>query len=78
MAALPNLRVIIALGKIAHDSLIRMEGLRLADHPFGHGQVHQLPRDRILIDSYHCSRYNMNSEYEYEAIPSPKNIADNR
>lgn len=61
LSALHNLKVILALGKIAHDSLIRMEGLRLADHMFAHGAEHQLPNNRILIDSYHCSRYNMNT-----------------
>lgn len=59
--ALPNLQVIIALGKIAHDSIIRMEGLRLADHKFAHGTEHPLPFGRVLIDSYHCSRYNLNT-----------------
>lgn len=59
--ALPNLRVILALGKIAHDSLVRMEGLRLADHKFSHGANHRLRDGRILIDSYHCSRYNVNT-----------------
>ena len=59
--ALPNLRTILALGKIAHDSIIRMEGLRLADHKFAHGAEHQLSGDCILIDSYHCSRYNLNT-----------------
>lgn len=60
--ALSNLKVILALGKIAHDSLIRMEGLRLADNKFGHGAAHQLSGDRVLINSYHCSRYNMNTK----------------
>ncbi len=59
--ALPRLRVIVALGKIAHDSIIRMEGLRLADHKFAHGAHHALPDGRTLIDSYHCSRYNLNT-----------------
>lgn len=59
--ALPHLRIILALGKIAHDSIIRMEGLRLADHKFAHGVEHQLAGGRILIDSYHCSRYNLNT-----------------
>ncbi|NRD88423.1 uracil-DNA glycosylase [Sphingopyxis sp. BSNA05] len=59
--ALPNLRTIVALGKIAHDSIIRMEGLRLADHKFAHGAEHTLPDGRTLIDSYHCSRYNLNT-----------------
>jgi uracil-DNA glycosylase len=60
--SLPNLRVILALGKIAHDSLIRMEGLRLTDNQFAHGAAHPLSGDRVLIDSYHCSRYNMNTK----------------
>jgi len=60
--ALPNLKVILALGKIAHDSLIRMEDLRLADHAFAHGAEHQLSGGCVLIDSYHCSRYNMNTK----------------
>lgn len=60
--ALPKLKVILALGKIAHDSLIRMEDLRLADNQFAHGAVHQLSGNRVLIGSYHCSRYNMNTK----------------
>ena len=59
--ALPDLRVILALGKIAHDSIIRMEGLKLADHKFAHGAEHQLPSGPVLISSYHCSRYNLNT-----------------
>lgn len=61
LADLPGLGVIIALGKIAHDSLVRGYGLRLADHKFAHLAEHKLPGGRILIDSYHCSRYNMNT-----------------
>ena len=54
-----NLRVILALGGIAHKALIKTFGLRQADYPFGHFQIHHL-NDRItLIDSYHCSRYNV-------------------
>ena len=58
LTQLSQLRVIVALGKIAHDSLIRHYNLRLSDYPFGHGAEHNLPDGRILIDSYHCSRYN--------------------
>jgi len=60
--ALPNLQVLLALGKIAHDSVIRMTGARLADHKFVHGAEHLLPGQRVLIDSYHCSRYNVNTK----------------
>ena len=51
----------LALGKVAHDTIVRLSGVRLADHKFGHGAVHQMPDGRILIDSYHCSRYNVNT-----------------
>ncbi len=60
--SLPNLNVILALGKIAHDSVIRMTGGKLADYRFAHRAEHRLPDGRILIDSYHCSRYNVNTK----------------
>ena len=50
--------VILALGKIAHDSIIRSFGLKLSQHGFGHENQFDLPNGLILIDSYHCSRYN--------------------
>ena len=50
--------VVLALGKIAHDAVIRALGLRLSAHPFGHAHVHQVTGDLCLVDSYHCSRYN--------------------
>ena len=61
LRGMPNLKVLLALGKIAHDSLIRNYGLRLVDYKFAHGAVHHLPDGLILIDSYHCSRYNVNT-----------------
>ena len=62
--ALPALEVIIALGKIAHDSVLRSFGLPLARHRFGHGNCHMLKAGSpalYLLDSYHCSRYNTNT-----------------
>jgi uracil-DNA glycosylase family 4 len=56
--ALPHGSVIIALGKIAHDAVVRGYRLRLAAFPFGHGHTHRLDNGKTLIDSYHCSRYN--------------------
>jgi len=56
--ALSRLRVILALGRIAHDSTITAFGLKKSAFPFGHGARHILPGGRMLIDSYHCSRYN--------------------
>jgi uracil-DNA glycosylase family 4 len=52
---------ILALGRIAHESMLRTFGIRLKDAPFGHGAVHALDGRRRLYDSYHCSRYNTNT-----------------
>jgi uracil-DNA glycosylase family 4 len=58
LAALRGARVLLALGRIAHDSLLRRYGLKLAAHPFAHAAEHALPDGRLLLDSYHCSRQN--------------------
>ena len=50
--------VVLALGKIAHDSIIRSFDLKLSQYSFGHENVHHLDNNLTLIDSYHCSRYN--------------------
>ena len=52
---------ILALGRIAHESMLRTFRIRLKDAPFGHGAVHALDGKRRLYDSYHCSRYNTNT-----------------
>ena len=60
--ALPRVRVALALGRVAHDSLLRALGARLAEFPFGHGARHALRAGGpVLFDSYHCSRYNTNT-----------------
>ncbi len=61
LSALKDLRAILALGRIAHDSALRTLGLRLAQFPFAHGAIHELPAGPWLFDSYHCSRYNTNT-----------------
>ena len=60
LAAMPKLRAIVALGRIAHDSVLKPLQLKAAQAPFGHGAVHQAGAFR-LYDSYHCSRYNTNT-----------------
>ena len=55
---LPAPAVIIALGKLAHDAVLRLLGLRLSAHPFKHAGMHPVTEAICLIDSYHCSRYN--------------------
>jgi uracil-DNA glycosylase len=49
------------LGQIGHNAAVRAVGGRLSAFPFGHLAEHRLPDGRILIDSYHCSRYNQNT-----------------
>ena len=62
IGALPRLRAIVALGRIAHESTLRALGRRLAAHPFAHGVRHDLPAGGpVVFDSYHCSRYNTNT-----------------
>jgi len=61
ITSLPKLRAILALGAIAHQSVLAVLGLRPALFPFGHGRVHHLPNSMLLADSYHCSRLNTNT-----------------
>jgi uracil-DNA glycosylase family 4 len=61
LAALPKARLLVALGQIAHGSAVRAAGGKLSAYRFGHLAEHQLPDGRTLIDSYHCSRYNQNT-----------------
>ena len=53
-----QLKVIIALGTVAHQALLWVYGLKLKEWKFGHHVRHTLPDGRILLDSYHCSGYN--------------------
>ena len=56
-----DVRVYLALGRIAHEATLRCLGLRLRDFPFGHSAEHALTDGRILLDSYHPSRQNTNT-----------------
>jgi uracil-DNA glycosylase len=60
IAALPHLRAILALGKIAHDSVCDALGAKKSAHPFKHGAQYALA-PLTLVSSYHCSRYNTNT-----------------
>ena len=62
IAAMPRLRALLCLGRVAHDSVVRLLGEKLKALPFAHGAVHSLERRGVaLYDSYHCSRYNTNT-----------------
>ena len=61
LAALPNVRAILALGAIAHRAVLSTGGLRQAAYPFAHAALHELPSGMLLADSYHCSRLNTNT-----------------
>ena len=60
-SVLRKARVFIALGQIAHQSAVKVLGGRLPKAKFGHLAEHRMPDGRVLIDSYHCSRYNTNT-----------------
>lgn len=57
LASVPAGGVVLALGKIAHDAVLRSLAAPLARYRFSHGAEHELG-DLMLLDSYHCSRYN--------------------
>jgi len=60
--------VILALGALAHRALLRALELKQSAFDFAHNGRHDLPAGRILIDSYHCSRYNTQTGRLTEAM----------
>jgi uracil-DNA glycosylase family 4 len=61
IAALAELRIIVALGAIAHHAALAALGEKRSAFPFAHGARHRLAGGLLLADSYHCSRYNTNT-----------------
>ena len=61
IAAMPRLAVVLALGRIAHDSTLAALGLRRSAFPFAHGARHDVRPGLAFFDSFHCSRYNTNT-----------------
>lgn len=68
IAAMSDLRAVLALGGTAHNAVLRAHGLRPARIPFKHGALHTLPGERVLADSYHVSRLNTNTGRLTEAM----------
>jgi uracil-DNA glycosylase family 4 len=65
--AMPNMRAILALGQIAHTSVIQTLNLKRKDHAFSHGARHE-HKGLTILGSYHCSRYNTNTGVLTEAM----------
>jgi uracil-DNA glycosylase family 4 len=61
LAQLDSVKAILALGTVAHDSVLMALGLKKSAAKFGHGNEHDLLGGRRMVDSYHCSRYNTNT-----------------
>ncbi|MEZ5924270.1 MAG: uracil-DNA glycosylase [Hyphomicrobiaceae bacterium] len=61
IGSMPRLKVIFALGRIAHDNVLSALDAPRAEHAFAHGAAHRLANGLHLVDSYHCSRYNTNT-----------------
>ena len=61
VATVPEGGAILALGRIAHEATLRAVGKKPSAFSFAHGARHPLEGDRLLVDSYHCSRYNTNT-----------------
>jgi uracil-DNA glycosylase len=57
---MPQLAVVLALGRIAHETFVAARGARRSEYPFGHGRMHTIGELK-LVDSYHCSRLNTNT-----------------
>nr|WP_116812660.1 uracil-DNA glycosylase [Steroidobacter cummioxidans] len=72
LAVAPKNVVLLALGSIGHNAVLRTLGLKAGSYKFGHGAEFKLPGGQWLIDSYHCSRYNTNTrrltEEMFEAV----------
>ncbi len=51
----------LALGGIAHRAVVKAIGGRQADYKFAHAAEHKIDDRLLMLDSYHCSRYNTNT-----------------
>jgi uracil-DNA glycosylase len=70
IAEMQNLRAVVTLGRISHESTVAALGHRRSAAPFGHGTSHDIGRLRIFV-SYHCSRYNTST-----GVLTPKMFRD--
>ena len=59
---LSRAKVLLALGRVAHDAVLMAMGLKRSRFAFGHGNEHSVSETQTLVDSYHCSRYNTSTK----------------
>lgn len=62
LKSLPEKAIILALGSIAHQAILKAYKLKLTSAKFTHNATHLLPDGRYLVDSYHTSRYNIHTK----------------
>jgi uracil-DNA glycosylase family 4 len=62
LGELTRVKVLLALGRVAHDATLMALGLKRSQFPFGHGNEHAVSEKLYLVDSYHCSRYNTSTK----------------
>lgn len=58
---MPRLKTILSLGHVAHKAVLKASGMKQSAYAFGHGREHCIPGGIRLVNSYHCSRYNINT-----------------
>lgn len=68
LLALPEKAVVLALGGIAHQAVLKSFGMKTGSAKFAHNAVHALPDSRYLVDSYHSSRYNVQTKRLTDAM----------
>lgn len=56
--AMPNLKIILSLGLVSHNAVLKAFNQKISTYKFSHGAQHDLGNNIKLVDSYHCSRYN--------------------
>lgn len=59
---MPNLKIILSLGLVSHNTVLKTFDEKLSAHKFAHGAQHQLQNGLTLVDSYHCSKYNTSTK----------------
>ena len=68
LQALPKGAIILALGSIAHNAVLRAFSMKLSAFKFVHNVLHDLGNGYLLLDSYHCSRYNTQTKRLTESM----------